>query len=113
MPDRKPDKIRELNDAFRKSLQPDENNRAIVTQGIQDQGEKFMYPVFDRVRAFDDFSPDNDPHGEHDFGAFEYLGQKIFWKYDYYDNNLEFGSEDPSDPKQTVRVLTIMLASEY
>jgi hypothetical protein len=27
---------------------------------------------------------DNDPHGEHDFGAFEHEGQRIFWKIDYY-----------------------------
>jgi len=65
------------------------------------------------VKEFSDFTDDNDPWGEHDFGSFEHDGQKFFFKLDYYDNNLEFGSEDPSDPVQTTRVLTVMLAEEY
>ena len=62
---------------------------------------------------FNDFSPGNDLHGERDFGAFEHNGQRIFWKIDYYAHDIMHGSEDPTDPQQTVRVLTIMLASEY
>src|SRR5262249_20996885 len=65
-----------------------------------------------RVQTFSDFNPDNDPHGEHDFGSFEVAGQKFFWKIDYYDRCLRFGSKDPADPSKTNHVLTIRLADE-
>ncbi|NKC16498.1 MAG: DUF3768 domain-containing protein [Gammaproteobacteria bacterium] len=67
-----------------------------------------------RVRDYEDFTPDNDPYGEHDFGAFEAgdLG-KLFWKIDCYDTELSYGSEDPADPEKTTRVLTLTLAHEY
>ena len=65
------------------------------------------------VARFDRFTPDNDPYGEHDFGSFELVGRKFFWKIDAYDKSLEFGSEDPSDPDKTTRVLTLMLAEDY
>ncbi len=65
-----------------------------------------------KVRAHD-CSADEDPHGERDFGVFEHDGQKLYWKIDYYDPSLSFGSDDPSDVTQTIRVLTILLASEY
>jgi hypothetical protein len=68
--------------------------------------------IREKVERFDNFTPDNDPHGEHDFGALTHQGDKVFWKIDYYDKTLTKGSEDPADPKQTARVLTIMLASE-
>ena len=59
------------------------------------------------------FTPENDPHGEHDFGNFDLEGQHVFSKIDYYDRDLQFGSEDPSDLEQTRRVMTVMLAEEY
>jgi hypothetical protein len=49
---------------------------------------------------------------QHDFGSFEMVGRKFFWKLDYYDAAMEFGSEDPSDPEKTTRVLTLMLAED-
>jgi hypothetical protein len=66
-----------------------------------------------QVRACDAFTADNDPHGEHDFGSFELEGRKLLWKFNYDDLALEHGSEDPSDPLKTCRVLTIMLAEDY
>jgi hypothetical protein len=59
-----------------------------------------------------DFTADNDPHGEHDFGRFTLVGRKFFWNIDYYDERCELGSET-SDLEKTTRVLTIMLAEEY
>jgi hypothetical protein len=59
------------------------------------------------------FTNDNDPYGEHDFGAFDVDGARLFWKIDYYDRSLSGGSPDPTDPAVTCRVLTIMLAWEY
>ena len=59
------------------------------------------------------FNADDDPYGERDFGAFEHEGEKLFWKIDYYDSDLTYGSEDPNDVEKTHRVLTIMLASDY
>jgi hypothetical protein len=44
---------------------------------------------------------------------FEVKGRRYFFKVDYYDKSLEFGSEDPADPAQTTRVLTIGEASDY
>jgi uncharacterized protein DUF3768 len=69
--------------------------------------------ITERVRSFEKFEEANDPHGEHDFGSFEYSGQTIFWKIDCYDMKLKWGSPDPADPSVTRRVLTILLAEEY
>lgn len=69
--------------------------------------------VLQLVRNFKQFTPDNDPYDEHDFGMVEYQGDRYFWKFDYYDRNMEFGSPEPSDPEQTIRALTVFLSSEY
>ena len=83
------------------------------TEGISALPAADQSAIREKVETFKDFSEDNDPHGERDFGAFEHNGQRIFWKIDYYARDLMHGSENPADPKQTVRVLTIMLADEY
>jgi Protein of unknown function (DUF3768) len=104
------EKIRKLNDAFRRSLT---GGKVMMTAGIAALSVAMQAKVLNEVRTFDAFTADNDPHGEHDFGNFEVDGRKIFWKIDYYDAAMEFGSEDPADPSKTTRVLTVMLASEY
>lgn len=104
-------RIRELNDEFRAS--PQRHGRLVVTAGVNELGAAFLEKAICRVCTFDEFTEDNDPHGEHDFGSFVLEGETLFWKIDYYDKRMEYGSEDPADPDKTTRVLTIMLAEEY
>ena len=69
--------------------------------------------IITKIRQFNNFTEDNDPYGEHDFGEIDYKENTVFWKIDYYDLNFEYGSENPEDSSVTKRVLTIMLAEEY
>lgn len=105
-------RIRDLNDAFRSSGSS-ASGQWFLTRGIQAKGADFLAAAFRAVREFDAFTPDNDPHGEHDFGSISLAGEKLLWKIDYYDQSLSYGSDDPSDPAVTRRVITVMLASEY
>ncbi len=85
----------------------------MLTAGVAALPEVERDALIAAVRTFDTFDPDNDPYGEHDFGAVEVEDVRCFWKIDAYDRDLRFGSTDPADPAVTVRVLTIMLAEEY
>jgi Protein of unknown function (DUF3768) len=104
------EKIRELNDAFRTTMT---GGKVFLTAGVDNLPSDVKAMAIRTVATFSQFTPDNDPHGEHDFGSFTLAGRKFFWKIDYYDAAAEFGSEDPADPAKTTRVLTIMLAQEY
>ncbi len=107
------EQIAKLNDLCRTAMGV--GGRLVQTAGISALPPQIQSAIRENVERFNDFSPDNDTHGERDFGAFTINGvpEKIFWKIDYYAPDLMRGSENPSDAKQTVRVLTIMLASEY
>jgi hypothetical protein len=104
-------RIRELNDAMRRA--GPSCGRWMMTQGVMAEGPIFMLLATSAVQTFSNFTPDNDPYGERDFGAFDLAGQRMFSKIDYYDRDLRYGSDDPSDPSITTCVLTIMLAPEY
>lgn len=103
-------KIRDLNDAFRTTLVDGEKFFSAEAVAL---GPGFMAAALAAVRSFDAFTVNNDPYGEHDFGCVAVGGEKVFWKIDYYDTTLCYGSNDPADPEQTTRVITIMLAHEY
>lgn len=103
-------RIRELNDTFR---QTGIGGRMVMTRGVAELSPIPQLKLIHAVRTFSRFTEDNDPHAEHDFGSVDVAGEKFFFKIDYYAPDMEHGSEDPADPKQTVRVMTIMHAREY
>jgi hypothetical protein len=103
-------KIARLNDAFRGTFM---GGKVVMTAGVHALPDTVKAAALVKVATFRGFTKEDDPHGEHDFGSFELYGDKFIWKIDYYDERGECGSEDPGDPKKTLRVLTLMLAHEY
>ncbi len=96
--------IAKMNDAFRKS-----GVGIVVTQGVRMLAD--LPGLIDEIRRFRNFTPGNDPYGEHDFGSVIWEGKKVLWKIDYYDQSLEHG-EDPLS-ERCRRVMTVMLIGEY
>ena len=105
----KADRIRVLNDNFRSTFI---GGRVLTTASVAELPIDTKARLFLAVQSFNGFSTENDPHGEHDFGAIELDGEQFFWKIDYYAPDLRMGAEYPEDP-ETARVMTIMRAGEY
>ena len=103
-------KIAALNDALRMH---GTGGRIMLTSGIQALGQAAVNEILNKVRTFNAFTKDNDPHHEHDFASITVGRNKVFFKIDYFDTNLQYASPDPSDASKTYRVMTILLADEY
>ena len=104
------DQIRALNDRFRRSFC---GGAIVVTAAFEALSIELKAEALQRVRTFDDFNTDNDPHHEHDMAFFEVMGTRFYFKHDYYSLDMRHGSDNPADPGQTRRMLTIGLASDY
>lgn len=111
--------IAEQNDRFRTTWGADFTvpGQVVTTRGVADLSPAFQTKIMQRVQTFKTFTEDNDPYGDHSFGAFEVsitgVTHNIFWKIDLYDRAYEMGSDDPANVDVTRRVLTVLLASEY
>lgn len=86
--------------------------RVVVTASIA-ADPTLQYAVLRKVRQFQDFKEEDDVDRDHSFGALEHQGETFWWRIDYYDPDMEHGSEDPTDTQKTVRVLTVMRPSEH
>ncbi|TXC67950.1 DUF3768 domain-containing protein [Sphingomonas ginsenosidivorax] len=113
--------IARLNDWLRANITSPGDNRIVMTAGVANLiGDVALFRGFRKraellrtVRDYETFERSIDPHGHRDMGAFDFEGTPCLWKIDYYDRNLESGSENPADPFETVRVLTILCADEW
>ena len=99
------DRIRALNDELRQHLR---GGRAFMTPGIAALGPEAVQRLVQTIAVFEDFCTANDPHGEHDFGAFDFDGTPVMFKIDYFDKDLNLHSPDPADPAVTERVITLL-----
>ena len=99
-----------LNDALRKS---GAGGLIVATSGVRALDGFNQLDLIQALARYDRFDLDNDPHGERDFGDLEVWGAELLWKIDYYDREMVYGSNDPADPEQTARVLTVMMPLEY
>lgn len=115
---------RRLNDMTRS--QPEIANASwVMTQGvaallISDDGDDPPKPDAARfamlratLAAFNHWPKGNDPYEEHDFGAFDLFGERLFFNIDYYHPDHDTLAPVPSSIELCRRVLTIMLADEY
>ena len=102
--------IRMLNDILRQTFI---GGIIKVNPSIEALGKEALQSIVSDIRRFSEFNEDNDPWHEHDFGIVCWKNERIFWKIDYFDKDLLYGSEDPANPNITTRVLTIYLAGEH
>lgn len=107
---RKTLRIRELNDQLRRT---GEGGQIMITKGVLDLSREIQIKIFKAIKEFDQFNSHNDPYGERDFARVYVESYSVFWKIDDDDKKIKMGLTNPSDPDQTERVLTIMLAEEY
>jgi hypothetical protein len=77
VPDATKQRVRELNDAFRTSFQ---GGQVVLTASVDALPSDERAMAIRKVATFVEFSSDNDPHGEHDFGSFDLASHKFFWK---------------------------------
>lgn len=99
-----------LNDSLRRFHT---GGMVVISRGIAALPREVWAEVILAVAEFDRFSPDNDPYEEHDCAVVEIGPLRVIWKIDYYDPTMLHHSNDPTDPRITRRVMTIMLAEEY
>lgn len=114
------ERVAVLNDQMRAQLDGPAPNIVVMTSGILALVDSSPATAAAKQQAlmaivadYSDFSEDNNPYGERDFGVFEWQGTRCYWKIDYYDRERDWGSPDPADPAVTCRVLTILRADEY
>jgi hypothetical protein len=115
--------IAELNDQLRKdphwkiTLQTfasfiyENHHKWMITPEVSYLPQDQLEELITKVRELDDFTPENDPYSEHNFGKVAQDDVNYFWKINYYDLDFESRTVDPADPVKTRRVLILMKAT--
>lgn len=102
--------IAKLNDRFRngdKSLGEYKMSRQVLALPRKKQKQ-----LFQEIQEFSDFTPENDPRGEHDLGQVTMDDVDYIWKIDYLDTSMIMLSDEPEDINKTTRILLVIRADE-
>ncbi|ABG51938.1 hypothetical protein Tery_2755 [Trichodesmium erythraeum IMS101] len=102
--------ITKLNDRFRngdKSLGEYKMSRQVLALSRKKQKE-----LFKEIQDFCDFTPENDPEGQHEMGKVMMDGVEYVWKIDYLDTSMIMLSDVPEDINRTTRVLLVIREDE-
>jgi hypothetical protein len=67
----------------------------VITQGVEALEVSRRALLLKAVREFDAFDEGNDPWKEHDLGSIDMFGETWLFKFDYYDQSMKHGSNDP------------------
>lgn len=70
-----------------------------ITKGVQYLG---AYSILKKVKVYNEFTKDDDPYGEHNFGCFMHKDKKTFWTI------VAHGGDEGYN-----LVLTVMLADKW
>jgi hypothetical protein len=73
----KAERTRQLNDAFRRDPR---GGGTVLTIGVQRLPPAKLGQLLAIIRAFDAFTPADDPYEEHDFAAVEFEGERYLGK---------------------------------
>jgi hypothetical protein len=117
--------IAKLNDQLRKdpnwkiklrtfsNFMDERDSHWMITPEVNYLPQEQLQELVAKVQAFDGFTPENDPRGEHDFGQVTQDDIDYFWKINYHDLDFESYSVDPVDEAKTVRILFLIKADGY
>jgi Protein of unknown function (DUF3768) len=103
-------KIREENDKFRTTFR---GGTILLTQGVTDLPSMVAAAALQKVAEFKDWTPDIDPHGEHDYLSFDLCNREFVFIIQYWNLEIDGPSIDPADPGVTTRIATLMLVHEW
>jgi len=69
--------IKTLNDSFRRTFN---GGKVTLSCGISAKSQSELAEILNQVRCFNDFTKENDPYNEHDFGSFNIKASKYIGK---------------------------------
>ena len=107
------EQIARLNDRARQGLDRTalvNFTRACLAEFCSDDTPNGLLAQAEMMKAMRQHAFVNDAHGERDFGQMTFRDMPVWFKIDYYDLDLEYGSEDPSDASITRTLARIRLA---